>query len=356
MEMPIVWFVSQISMPVRILLIGAVVFLAAWFTLLRPKSETVPPQATSTTTTPAATSTPQTGLGKAVDAAKKAAGVKTEATATATPATGTATTTTPETKPENAPIQAVPADVLAKLPKNVAGALKDRKVLVLGVLSEDATRWRPLADDDRYVRNALKRTNRYEGEVVVKQVGLDKLSTYGPLVNDLGVTQSPSIVVIDRNLKGTVLTGYVDRVAINQAIADARRVSITPNLTDTYLRKANSLCGRLETRLSRWSLPTVRGRKPFVASQKRELAIVAAYRHAVQRLAAPAKWRGLKAAWVAGLKRDEGVLAARVVYAKTGKAADLRKAEALYRKNDWSKVDRRFYRAGLTDCAENRTS
>ena len=84
--MPIDWLVSQISPPVRILLIGAVVFLAAWFTLLRPKSETVPPPTTSTTTTPVATATPQTGLGKAVDAAKKAAGV--EPTATATPATG----------------------------------------------------------------------------------------------------------------------------------------------------------------------------------------------------------------------------------------------------------------------------
>ena len=110
-------------------------------------------------------------------------------------------------------------------------------MLVLGVLSQEAKPWRPLADDDRYVRNALKRSNRYGGDVVVKTVGLDKLSTYGALVNDLDVSQSPSIVVIDRNLKGKVLTGYVDRIAINQAIADARRDSITPNITDTFLRR-----------------------------------------------------------------------------------------------------------------------
>jgi hypothetical protein len=212
---------------------------------------------------------------------------------------------------------------------------------VLAVFGDEATRWRPLADDDRFVRNQLRKTNRYDGGVFVKRIPAGKLSGYGSLVNALDVNQTPSVVIIDRDLKGTVLTGYVDRVAINQAIADARRVSITPNLTDTYLRKANSLCGRLETRLTRWSLPTVRGRKAFVASQKRELAIVAAYRHAVQRLAAPAKWRGLKAAWVAGLKRDEGVLAARVVYAKTGKAADLRKSNATCghletRLNRWS--------------------
>jgi len=348
--------VSQISLPVRILLIGAVVFLAAWFTLLRPKAETVPPLTTSTTTTPVASATPQTGLGQAVDAAKKAAGQSDDSKTADPSTTGSATTSAPEAKPETAPIAAVPAEVLAELPRDVAKALTTRKVLVLGVLSQDAKPWRPLADDDRYVRNELKRANRYHGDVVVKSVGLDSLSTYGPLVNDLGVSQSPSIVVISRDLKGTVLTGFVDRVSINQAIADARRVSITPNITDTYLRKANTLCGRLELRHSRWSLPTIRGRKAAVAAQKRRLAIVTGYRRGVQRLAAPAKWRGLKTAWVKGLKADEAVLAARVTAARTGKAADVAKARALYGANDWSALDKRFNAAGLTDCAENRTS
>ena len=356
--MPIDWLVSQISQPVRILLIGAVVFLAAWFTLLRPKGETVvPPVTTSTTTTtPAATSTPQTSLGKAVDAAKKAAGAKTEATATATPATGTVTKSAPDVKADPTAAVAIPADALAKYPKDVARALKARKVLVLGVLSQDAKPWRPLADDDRYVRNYLKHVNRYDGQVFVKPVGLDKLSTYGTLVNDLGVTQSPSVVVIDRNLKGTVLTGYVDRVAINQVIADARRDSISPNIKDAYLRKANAVCGHLETRVERWSRPTIRGRKAAVASQKRLLAIVSSYRRQVQRLDPPAKWRGLNKAWLKGLKADEAVLAAYVKATKTNKSADIRKAKALYRKNDWTALNKRFNKAGLTDCAEYRTS
>jgi hypothetical protein len=358
MEMPIVWFVSQISMPVRILLIGAAVFLAAWFTLLRPKSETVPPLTTSTTTTPAATSTPQTGLGKAVDSAKKAAGVKPEGTATAsaTPATGTATTTTPETKPENVAIASVPAEALAKLPKSVVSALKDRKVLVLGVLSQDAKPWRPLADDDRYVRNALKRTNRYGGEVVVKNVGLDKLSTYGALVNDLHVTQSPTVVVIDRNLKGTVLTGYTDRFAINQLIADARRDSITPNLTDTYLRKANSICGRLETREERWSRPTIRGKKALKASYGRALALTTQYRNEIARTPAPAKWKGLKQLWLKAMNNDVKRLEGVVKTAKTTSVSDDIAAVYNYDLATWRKLDRRFNRVGLTDCADVRTS
>ena len=144
---------------------------------------------------------------------------------------------------------AVPADVLAKLPKGVAGALKERKTIVLGVFADDASNWRPMADDDRYVRNALKKTNRYDGEVFAKNISLSQLSAYGPLVNDLGVNQSPAVVVIDRNLKGTVLTGYVDRIAINQAIADARRDSIDPAITDAYLQKANEICARFNAAL-----------------------------------------------------------------------------------------------------------
>jgi hypothetical protein len=316
----------------------------------------VPPATASATTTPAASATPQTGLGKAVDAAKKAAGQKPEPTATATPATGTATTSAPDVKPENAAIAAVPAEALAKLPKDVAGALKARKVLVLGVLSHDAKPWRPLADDDRYVRNALKRANRYDGEVFIKSIGLDKLSTYGSLVNDLGVSQSPTIVVIDRNLKGTVLTGYADRIAINQVIADARRESITPNISDAYLRKANSLCGRYETRLDRWSLPTLRGRKPAMASLRRLQAVAKNYASAVARIPAPAKWRGLKSEWVKVTKADSRGLATLVQAGKEGKASKWNAGIAQLQANDWRAVDRRFNDAGLTDCALNRTS
>jgi hypothetical protein len=350
--------VSQISQPVRFLLIGAAVFLAAWFTLLRPKAETVPPLTTSTTTTPVASATPQTGLGKAVESAKKAAGQSDKtADPAATPATGSATTSAPDVKPQNAPIAAVPAEVLAKLPKAVAGALETRKVLVLGVLSEDAKPWRPLADDDRYVRNALKRANRYDGEVVVKTVALDALSTYGPLVNDLGVSQSPSIVVIDRDLKGTVLTGYVDKIAINQAIADARRDSINPNLSDHYLREANALCGQYETRLGRWSLPTIDGRKAETASLLRYGAIMKTYGRRIAAIKTPAKYKSLRTQWL----KDESVRRAgwaKVVkthkttrgYAKTN--AQL---EVFY--TTWSrKLDRRFNQLGLTDCATDRTS
>ena len=45
---------SQISPPIRIVLIGAVVFLAAWFTILKPKPVTAEPVAAAPATTTAA--------------------------------------------------------------------------------------------------------------------------------------------------------------------------------------------------------------------------------------------------------------------------------------------------------------
>jgi hypothetical protein len=337
--------VSQISPPVRILLIGAVVFLAAWFTLLRPKTAEVPPLTSSTTTTPVTTSTPQTGLGKAVDAAKAAAG---KAVATSTPAAAApATTTKPDPKAQTPVAAAIPAAALAKLPKDVAGALETRQVLVLAVLADDAKPWRPLADDERYVRNALRKVNRYDGKVLVKQVPAGKLSSYGSLVNDLDVNQTPSVVVIDRDLKGRVLTGYVDRVAINQAIADARRSSTEPDITNDYLRQSNALCGHLESRLRRWSHPTVSGKKPLKAAYARRVAIIRQYRREIARTPAPAKFRSLKKQWLKVMTATEHRAASFVTAGKPAAGAS---------KRDRASLDLLFNKAGLTDCASNRRS
>src|SRR4051794_19481959 len=141
----------------RILLVGAFVFLVAWFTILKPKP------VTAETDTPAP-STAQTAYGKAVAKAKSVAN---QAVATATPAEAngaTAPAATPEPTAAE-PAIAIPDEELAKLPKTVAAALKERKILVLGVFADGATNWRPTADDDRYVRSALRKTNRYDGDV-----------------------------------------------------------------------------------------------------------------------------------------------------------------------------------------------
>ena len=67
--------------------------------------------------------------------------------------------------------------------------------------------------------------------------------------------------------RASVLTGYVDRIAINQAIADARRDSIEPDITDAYLREANAICGHLrDARSTAGRYPTIAGKKPLKAA------------------------------------------------------------------------------------------
>lgn len=318
--------VSQISMPMRILLIGAAVFLAAWFTVLKPggAEEELPPvqSANVATQDPAAAATPAAAAGQ-------------DTTVAAT---------------------AIPADVLAKLPKDVAKAITARKTLVLGVFAEDAENWRPMADDDRYVRNALKKTNRYKGEVFAKNIGLAELSTYGPLVNELGVNQSPAVVVIDRNLKGTVLTGYVDRGAINQAIADARRDSIAPAITDEFVRAANTLCSRFQVRASRWSLPTISGRKARADATDRLNLINREYLGGVLRLDAPAEYKGLKAAWAKSLRYHIALNKRTAELLRTKGVTAATKHTETYDATDSRKLDRRFDELGATACVTNRRS
>jgi hypothetical protein len=359
---PIREIVSQISPPMRILLAGAVVFLAVWFTLLRPKSAEVP---ASTTTTPAGnvnTGQPAvSGPGKAVEkaktaateaegAAKAAAGEPAETTKT-TP--GTATTTSPDAQAD--PVVAVSPDQLAKLPKDVAKAVTGHKVMVLAVLGDKGQHWRPMADDDRYVRNTLKDVNRYGGDVFVKQVPLAKIGSYGTIVNDLKINQTPSVVVVDAKLKANVIEGYLDKVSINQAIADARAGSISPLITDSYLRAANQVCASSTTLFTRWSLPTARGQKARVASVKRLRADFADYTVAVKRLKAPARWRVLDRSW---LKYNAGELKRVDKLVKAVRAKDLGTILALASAAPTKAerhLDRRFNNAGLTSCAINRS-
>jgi hypothetical protein len=316
------------------------VFLAAWFTVLKPKPVEYAPSTTSTT--------PTTDAGKAVDAAKKAAGQTAEAESDTAPAT----TTPPESAPKAAPATSIPAEALAKLPEDVAGALEDRKVLVLGVFGEKAKPWRQMSDDDRYVRNALRETNRYDGRVFVKNVNIANLSTYGPLINDLHVSQSPAVVVIDADLKGRVLTGYADRISINQVIADAHDASIK----DAYLRRFNDTCGRFNLRAERWSWPTMGGKKATAASLDRALRIVRSYRHVIARSAAPAKWRSIRAGWIKAMDDTERVLLAQKQAVKSGSLADLVVAVTLFTNSNksWMALDRRFNAAVVTGCQLNR--
>src|SRR5918995_1544572 len=193
---------------------------------LRPKTEEAPAPTPAPATAPGVT-----GLSNAVDQAKGAAKTSDEANDKVQKATGEEDAAASKggnsgkagakdsaaskiVTGRELPLQPLTADETKGLPKKIVAALDERKVLVVGVFDTKETRWARMATDDRRVRRELDKANRYKGEVVVDTTALGGLSKLNAVVGDAGVTQTPSVVVVDRNRKAAVLNGFVEVNAI----------------------------------------------------------------------------------------------------------------------------------------------
>jgi hypothetical protein len=228
---------SQISPPIRILLVCAVAFMAAWMLFLRPKTESGAPAASTPTT--AAQPPVETGGEEATSLAGKAVEKANEATAAqdaraeelaggagetaAAPATNNATPPEP-TAPAEEPAKGTAAKLdkqeaaAGGLPLRVLDALGDRKVVVLLF-------WQPNAAEDKAVRKALAGIDRHDNKVLAHATHIKRIAAYQQITRGAAVEQSPTVVVIDRKRKVESLVGYVDRQTIDQAVTDALRNS-----------------------------------------------------------------------------------------------------------------------------------
>ena len=226
---------SQISPPIRILLVCAVAFMAAWMLFLRPKTDAGTPAASAPA--PAATTPVDAGGAPAESLAGKAVEQANEATAAQdaraeelaggvgdTVATPSVTNATTETEPVEAAQSGAPAKLDKQeaadggLPLRVLKALGDRKVLVLLF-------WSPKAADDRAVRKAVGNVDRHGGRVVTQVANIKQIASYQQITRGAQVEQSPTVVVVDRARKVESLVGYVDSRTIDQAVTDALRAS-----------------------------------------------------------------------------------------------------------------------------------
>jgi hypothetical protein len=351
--------VSQISPPIRILLVSAVALIAAWTLFLKPKGVS-PEPAVATPAPNVQTGAPAQSFAgkmaqKAKDAVAKANGTQAAGTTAAAGATaGTATQAHTTAAKAAATDPALPAAALRKLPKDVARALKAHKVLVLGVIATDGKPWRPMASDDKLVQRALRHVNRYHGAVFVKKVSLLKLAGYGPLFSGLEINQTPSVVVVDRKLKATVVAGYLDVVSINQAIADAYRTTTEPLIKDRFLRHVNSTCAEYGTLLYRFPLPADHSERKTWSH--RLFTLAAQRRAAFAAIAAPARWKPLKARLLRDMDAD--VATARKLL-KDSKAHNWAQFVADYKAIDRSEersLDRRLNSLGANACVDDRRS
>ena len=80
----------------------------------------------------------------------------------------------------------------------------------------------PRALDDKAVADSVRSLDRKTKNVVVLSDDLRNVDNYGKLLEDLGVTQAPAIVVIGRSGKAHLVEGYIDGPSLVQVVADAR--------------------------------------------------------------------------------------------------------------------------------------
>ena len=80
----------------------------------------------------------------------------------------------------------------------------------------------PRGLDDQAVHAAIRALDRETGEVVVLTDHVGNVDEYGSMVEDLGVSQTPAVVVIDSRGSARLIEGYVDPESLVQVVADTR--------------------------------------------------------------------------------------------------------------------------------------
>jgi hypothetical protein len=80
----------------------------------------------------------------------------------------------------------------------------------------------PRALDDKAVADSVRSLDRRLERVVVLSDDVRNVKRYGSLLEDLGVSQAPAIVVIGQSGEARLIEGYVDADSLVQVVADAR--------------------------------------------------------------------------------------------------------------------------------------
>src|SRR3954454_19164874 len=250
---------SQTSPPIRILLVAVIGLCAAYMLFLRPKTDTaVPDAAPAAATTPIPAKDPgakthskpgaivqkATADTQAASARSKVAageapgGLASDAPATTGAAPAAGVNTNPVTQAP-ATAQSAPAKLtqkqVATLPKDVRRAVTQRKVLALLFYNNRS-------DDDKATRRALAKVDRFGGQVFVDAHWIKNVAPYQAITRGVDLEQSPTVVVVDRNLKAEALVGYNDAAALEQAVVDALLASGGSTIKDPYFRQLDAVC------------------------------------------------------------------------------------------------------------------
>lgn len=186
---------GQVSLPIRIALVGALAFLVLWMVALKPKAPDSAPPAPA----PAAAQPAESGLGRAVeqaDAAVAASEESARAKEQAAEPEQTAPVPAPTAEPESAPATE-PAIARAR-PTVVA---------LVGTGADDALARELVAELDG-VRTFV--------------VPIEELGRHRDLVGDVEIRQAPTILVIGADRRAQRIEGLPDATQLQRALAAAR--------------------------------------------------------------------------------------------------------------------------------------
>jgi hypothetical protein len=308
--------VSQISPPIRIVLVLAVATAALYMLFLRPKSEVAPPAAPAPNveTSAPAVSKP----GKAAEAAQGAVAAVDAHTAAQEGVDGvdagetaTAAGTTAGTAPNGTATPAAVSSDLKGLPKPIAKAIRRHKYLVLLF-------WNGKSADDRAVRDALRKVDRWDGRVHTEVASIRSISKYGRIARGVDVEQSPTIVVADPQLRAETLVGYVNAPTINQAVVDAM-VNSEGVYTSAYLREIHQVCAQYSRRF--WATKRPDDPREGAAYLTRGTAMLRTFGSHFKAVPAPKRFRSLRRATLADTSAVAGVYADWAAYVGSNPSA-----------------------------------
>jgi hypothetical protein len=124
----------------------------------------------------------------------------------------------PKTPPRvDASEEASPARARAKetgVPLAVARALGRRKTVVILFRGSGSA-------DDRATGRAVAALRGQRG-VAVFTDEIGRLGRYRAVVGELGISQAPAVVIVDRGRSARVVEGYIDPTTLAQDVADTR--------------------------------------------------------------------------------------------------------------------------------------
>jgi hypothetical protein len=102
----------------------------------------------------------------------------------------------------------------SRKPQRAARAVRAHKKVVILFRN-------PQGLDDRAMAPVMRDVARRTGALVLTD-HVDAVERYGKLVEDVGVSQTPSVVIIDRSGEARLIEGYLDSDTLTQAVADTR--------------------------------------------------------------------------------------------------------------------------------------